>query len=257
MTLRLCYDSTTATDLPKTAKLALAYVDGRYANVRAVKAWLGSSAKVVTITVLGNLDATMCDCETGDLTPQSAAAWAATKRAAGKGFPTIYCLDSQHQAVIAACTERGLTLHKHYNLFVANYDNQRVLPAYAVGKQFADPKLTAHHYDASVVRWYWRGVDPWVRRVVAPLPPKTVPVPATKTSPTQGENVKTLVTLLKAGARWVKNHPRKVKHEIAVFVAALASQPVVHTFLGGKSAAALIAVLSAAALTAARKIAQA
>lgn len=256
--MRLCYDSTTATDLPKTARLALAYKDGLYANVRPVRAWLGKNARIVTITVLGDITADMCDCEAGDLTPESAARWAANKRAAKKGFPTIYCLDSQHAAVIAACAARGLRLHRHYNLFVADYDNKpRVLPAYAVGKQFADPKFTAHHYDASVVRAYWRGVDRRVRRVIAPLPPKTVPAPPAPSVPTQGDNVKTLATLLKAGARWVKNHPAKVKHEIAVFVGALASQPVVHSFLGGKSAAAVIAVLSAAALTAARKIAKA
>lgn len=252
--LRYCYDSTTATDVPKTAKLALAYVDGRYANLRPMRAWLGKKARIVTVTVLGDIDADMCDCETGDLTPETAAKWAHHKRTARKGFPTIYCLDSQHTTVIAACKQRGLILHKHYNLFVANYDGQRVLPAYAVGKQFADPKGTGHHYDASVVRPYWRGVDRKIRRVIAPLPPKTVPAP---TTPTQGDNMNTLRTLLRAGASWVKNHPKVVRHEITVFVAALASQPVVHTFLGGKSAAVLIGVLSAAALTAARKIAKA
>lgn len=257
--LRDCYDSTTATDLPKTAKIALAYLDGRYANVRAVRAWLGKRARIVTVTVVGNLDATMADCETGDLTPLTAAAWAATKRAARKGFPTIYCLDSKHADVIAACKARGLTLHKHYELFVADYDGDRTLPAYAVGKQFANPTLTKHHYDHSTVRAYWRGVDPVIRRVLAPLPPKPVVVPAkpAPAAPTQGDNVNTLKTLLRAAARWVKNHPAKVKHEIAVFVGTLAAQPVVHTFLSGKIAAGVIAVLSVAALTAARQIAKA
>lgn len=257
---RFCYDSTTTTDLPTTAKLVLRYVDGLYAQTHtAVKARC-PKARQATVTVLGSLDADIADCEQGDLNPNSAAAWAHDKRAAGKGFPTIYCLDSQHAAVIVACHQRGLILHKHYNLWVANYDGNPAIPAYAVGKQYEDPTGTHHHYDLSAVRPYLRGIDPKRRRILQPVTPNT-PQPIDAPKPQRihrtflGVPMHTIRTFLAGRWAWAKKHPRKAKAELAAFIGVLAASPTVHALIHHQpvTTTALIAAVTAAVVAAARK----
>jgi len=173
MSLRRCVDSVNASELPRGYPLALAYVDGAvsepHGNPRLVRARMGNKCRIATVTVLGNLNAHICDCEKGDLTPADAAKWAHDKRKARKGFPTIYCIDSQRFAVIHECGKLGLRLGRDYELFVANYDNVATVPSYAVAKQYADSTLTHGDYDISVARPYWRGVDPRWYRLKAPL----------------------------------------------------------------------------------------
>ena len=238
---RRFYDSTTATDIPKTARNALGYVDGAFANARAVRAWLGSSLRrLATVTVAGSLNANMADQERGDLTPAEAAKWAHDKRAARKGFPTIYTEASTVPDVIAECRKLGLQLWKHYLIFVALYDGDPTIPSYAVGKQYLSPGVagaeSGGHYDVSAVRRYWRGVDP---RHLSFL----------------GVRVSRIKRLLSAALAWAKAHPRKAKHELIVFAGLLAAQPAVHALIHGQktTAAAVIAAVGAAVLAAARK----
>lgn len=239
---RFCTDSTTVSDLDPTVPLALRYVDGAFAETEAAVRARCPKARQATVTVTGrDLSANMIDCELGDVDPNGAARWAAAKRAADKGFPTIYCEDSQHPQVIAACKQRGMTLHTHYKLFIANYDGDPTIPAYAVGKQYRSPDGTGAghidaHRDVSVVRDYWRGVDPRHRRLL-------------------GVRVSRIKNLLAAITAWVKKHPAKAKHEIVVFAGLLAAQPAVHALIHGQktTAAAVIAAVGAAVLAAAKK----
>lgn len=244
--MRTFYDSTTPGDLPATARFALRYVDGAYAeSLAALKQRCPNLVRAATVTVSAannRLDADMADCERGDFTPVQAAQWAAAKRAAGKGFPTIYCEDSQHGDVILACKQRGLTLGKHYLLFVANYNGQATIPTYAVGHQYRSPGVpgasSPGHYDVSVVRDYWRGVDP-------------APAPLTFL----GVKVSAIKQFLAGRLAWVKQHPRKAKVELAAFFAALVSQPAVHALLHHQpyTAAGIISAVTAAVVAAARK----
>src|SRR3954470_1829797 len=105
--MRKAYDSTTTADLPPDGDLYLAYVDGRYANVDAVKARFPRKP-VVRITVTGRtFDADMADVEAGDLSPAGGAVWAKGKLARGE-FPVLYFPESSRSAVVAALKSNGV-----------------------------------------------------------------------------------------------------------------------------------------------------
>lgn len=166
MTLRTCYDSTSANDLPAGGDLYLGYVDGRYANYDEVRARFPHKP-VARITVTGRtFDADMADVETGDLTPASGATWAKGKIARGQ-FPVLYFPESSRGQVLAALHAAGVDSSK-VGLFPAQYDGKAALNQTGdVGKQYASsdvpaghPGHTDGHKDVSVVRGYWLGVDP-------------------------------------------------------------------------------------------------
>lgn len=165
--MRRAYDSTTASDLPSDGDLYLAYADGRYANVDKVKARFPRKP-VVRITVTGRtFDAEMADVEAGDLSPASGAVWAKGKLTRGE-FPTLYFPESSRSAVIAALKANGVD-PSHVGMFPAQYNGRAQLNQPGdMGKQYLHGDLatigrTAYsggHYDVSVVRDYWPGVDP-------------------------------------------------------------------------------------------------
>jgi hypothetical protein len=150
------YDSVTVKDIPQNARMVAGYVDGLYANVPALHTRF-PNATVVTITVFGARGAHVIDCEPGDATPSTAAAWAKSEIDAGRK-PTIYCMASQWTAVKLAVAKVGVTGKVSY--WIANYDNHPLIPPGAVAKQYANPPTSGGHYDLSVVVDYWPGVDP-------------------------------------------------------------------------------------------------
>lgn len=155
MTLRTMYDSVTAANLPTTATLVAAYVDGAYANVADVRKRC-PKATVVTITVKGGKTAAhVVDVEQGDCTPASGAAWAKWRHDSG-AHPTIYCSHSDVPDVIAACRSLGLALHRDFELWVAHYDGVAQLEDGAVAKQYRNTSKL----DTSIVAAHWPGVDP-------------------------------------------------------------------------------------------------
>lgn len=173
MSLRKCYDSTTVRDLPTDGAVYLAYIDGLYANYTAVKQRF-PNRPVVRITVTGRtFDADMADVEAGDLSPASGAVWAKGKLARGQ-FPTLYFPESSRQAVVQALRSNGVDPTK-VGMFPAQYDGKAALNhSTDIGKQYLHGDLktigpTAYsggHYDVSVVRPYWTGVDPKPRTQV-------------------------------------------------------------------------------------------
>lgn len=97
------------------------YVDGRYAWSAAEIAMFPLTDYFhVTITVLGN-PADVADCETGDLTPEGAAAWVRRQRAAGYFRPTVYRSLSVMSDIRNATAE--LIMGKDWDGWVASYDN--------------------------------------------------------------------------------------------------------------------------------------
>ena len=157
--MRRMQDSVNAGALLAGQDLYAGYVDGRYANVTAIARRFPRKT-VVRITVLGStLDAHVADVETGDLTPQSGAKWAARKHNAGQ-HPTLYCNTSTRPAVEAACKRMGLLLGRDYSIWEAHYDGKAALPANTVAKQYADKGPHGENVDLSVVADYWPGVDP-------------------------------------------------------------------------------------------------
>jgi hypothetical protein len=165
MTRRMA-DSVTPADLPAGFDLYGAYVDGKYANYAAVEAMY--PGKVVGIAVFSTTnDGLVGDCESGDMTPQSAVTWVQLRRAAGSE-PTIYCSEAIWSTVQAAFTAAN---EPEPQWWIAAYPGPgAVLYPGAVAHQWIDHGP----YDESVVADYWPGVDP------PPAPPDNL---------TEGENM--------------------------------------------------------------------
>lgn len=170
MTLRRCYDSTSAADLPADGDLYLAYLDGRFANADAVRKRFPRKP-VATITVTGDtFDADMIDVEPGNVAKTKAqacakaAAWVKEKLARGE-YPTVYFMESWRSAIDGALKASGVDPAK-VGHFAADYDGAAQLNRPGdIGKQYRSPDgtgsgRTAGHYDVSVVAAYWPGVDP-------------------------------------------------------------------------------------------------
>jgi Putative peptidoglycan binding domain len=83
-------DSIIPENLPGVYPAFLAYVDGNWPTAARVRAMF-PTARLLTLTVKGgDAKADGCDCETGDLDPSQAAAWAKTRLAAGEWRPVVY-----------------------------------------------------------------------------------------------------------------------------------------------------------------------
>lgn len=205
------YDSTTLGDIPTTAAMVAGYVDGKYANMPAIRQrW--PHAVHVGITVLGgSLDAQVVDCEQGDTTPSSAAAWAKRKIAA-KQHPTIYCSESMWPAVRAAVRAAGIPTNA-VSYWIAHYDNmgrEQDIPAGAVAKQFRS--TSKPNLDTSVVRDYWPGVDPVPVKKTTPtkMPPRPPAKPAGPSAHEQHVAHQTAVA--RAIANAIKAHAAHLAH---------------------------------------------
>jgi hypothetical protein len=168
------YDSVTAKRLPPNATLVAAYTDGHYANEAAVRAQC-PHATIVRITVRGNPDREVIDCETGDATPEQAAAWAATEIKAGRR-PTIYCNLSTWPEVQRHVKAHGIAGKVCY--WIAHYDGKAEMIPGAVAKQYIERK--DQNLDYSIAADYWPGVDqaPTIHKTTPPpKPPPAKPLP--------------------------------------------------------------------------------
>ena len=165
------YDSVTTLDLPSGGDVYLAYNDGQYKNVGAVKARFPQAVirSITTESALHDLDADIADCEKGDFIPASAVQWAKDKIHANKGRPTIYADTSTLPAVRAALRSAGL--RGKVDLIEAHYDGVRKISRGTVGKQYQDPNTSGGHWDTDVFLESWvyprstaRGLSKPVRR---------------------------------------------------------------------------------------------
>lgn len=169
---RTLYDSTTATDIPKSAKMVAGYVDGLYKTADALRQRF-PKATVVTITVLGTPGAHVCDTEPGNIGVTGAVRWAKAEIKAGRK-PTLYCMASMWPQVKTAVANAGISGQLAY--WIAQYDGKAVIPRGAVAKQHLhgdknNPgSYSGGHYDVSIVADYWPGVDP---DPTPPTPPMT------------------------------------------------------------------------------------
>ena len=154
-------DSVNAYNIPLGTAIVAGYVDGIYAWSSAEWARFAGSLQV-PITVRGLAHVRACDCETGDLTPAQAAAWAHTETLAGFR-PTIYCNTSTLPAVIAALAVYGLQFMRDVDWWQAQYDGQPTLLPYSgvtpVAKQYLDyPGNSPGPYDVSITNGVWPAV---------------------------------------------------------------------------------------------------
>lgn len=154
--MRTLYDSTTAAQLPEGGDLYAAYVDGLYANVKAVSARFPGKPLVTIATSAATNAGIVLDVEQGDATPAQAPGWVTLRRHIYVQ-PAVYCSYSAWTACRAAFATQGVAEPLWW------------LAAYpGIGAQLY-PGTVAHQYasnpryDTSVVADYWPGVDPLPR----------------------------------------------------------------------------------------------
>src|ERR1700744_2245309 len=104
----------------KPGDLIAYYIDGAFAWTPAEIALFPNNIHV-TITVLGN-PADVADCETGDMTPASAANWGRDQRNKGYYRPPIYRSCSMMSDVRQ--TTGNLVMGRDWDAWVADYDNK-------------------------------------------------------------------------------------------------------------------------------------
>lgn len=149
---RLMYDSTDIADIPSTATMIAAYVDGKYANVAAARARF-PHAIIATIAVSPDSVADVLDCELGDAGPLDCPPWVVRMRQFGR-TPTIYCSMSAWPGVRAAFTAAGVAQPQYG---IAKYDNQATMIPGAIYKQYGGD--LPGHYDLNLVADFWPGID--------------------------------------------------------------------------------------------------
>jgi nucleoid-associated protein YgaU len=149
---RTMYDTVDAHSAPAGAGLLAGYVNGKYANMDALRKRY-PHALLVGIAVTADHDGgVVLDVERGDATPAEAPGWVTMRRHDGVD-PTVYCSASIWPQVRAAFHVEHVA-EPHY--WIAQWDDRAVLPAGAVAKQY----INTPGYDVSVVAAYWPGVDP-------------------------------------------------------------------------------------------------
>lgn len=83
------YDSVTLSNIPPVAQAVAGYVDGRYQTWPDVlRRW--PTARHVSITATGRLEADVCDVETGDVSIQGCVEWVGRMHALGHPAPGVY-----------------------------------------------------------------------------------------------------------------------------------------------------------------------
>lgn len=142
------YDAVDVAAIPAGGAFILAYIDGDYVTLPAVRARF-PNARILTVTTDGRNKADLCDVESGDATPATFA----------QGFrdglyDTAYSDVTTKPALDAAC--EGLD----WNWFAADPTGVEHIPPGAIGCQWAWGQLgqVPGNYDADVVLASW--LDP-------------------------------------------------------------------------------------------------
>ena len=193
---------------PEEAQLLAGYIDGNWPSFRDL-ANTHPNQRHVSITVTGNLSATVADQERGDLTPQSAARWAKGEHSVGR-VGTIYTDLSNFDACKEAVRAEGLDPDSITDVmwWLAHWDGDEEPHGNIVAIQYAHD---VNGVDLSRVADHWPGVDP--AQEPAPDHPTEPAQPVTDThSATTEAIVPNLPTLRKGD----KGHAVRVAQSLLV-----------------------------------------
>ena len=150
------YDSVTAADIPLGVQMVAGYDDGLYAWSDADWQRFPNAVHVHIATQPGNDTSPVMDCERGDWSPSQIPGGCATRRQQGI-VPTAYSTWSDWDAIKYACQMASIDPPLWW---LAAYDYVPVIPDAAIAKQYVNPPQSGGHYDLSVVRDHWPGIDP-------------------------------------------------------------------------------------------------
>jgi len=157
--MRTMYDSTNPSAIPADAEMVALYVDGMFAATVADWNRFTRAVKVRISAIGENNNAHVFDCEPGCIWPPENVVHNVVEARKLGIEPTVYCNEQNHWQWVAAEFQAAGVAEPLW--WVAHYDNLKTVPDQAVAKQYADPGMAGvgGHYDMSVVRDYWRGVD--------------------------------------------------------------------------------------------------
>lgn len=161
----LMYDSVNTLDIPASARIILAYIDGNYNNYSAVNQRFPNAGVIpTTTTFLGSYAAIVYDCERGDGNATQAAAWAKQKITLFKVRPTIYCSRIGQPGygwpwVQQALTAIGVPLTA-VDFGIADYTGTPHLVPGSAFTQYANPPDSGGDYDISLTNGVWPQEDP-------------------------------------------------------------------------------------------------
>lgn len=157
-------------------QLVAGYINGGYPSYGAMEAYYKPlGIPIISISVVGQTNAWVLDCETGDYTPQAAAEVAIQQLKSQAMKPTIYGGLDYLQAVIRELQARRYSAHA-VDWWVAHYTQVEtaawVLPVTlpdvvpglpASAWQFANssPTTSGHSYDVSAVDEAWARRHGW------------------------------------------------------------------------------------------------
>ena len=153
--MAVIYDSITVDAMPADPKaIYLGYIDGYWPTFAAVQKRFPNNL-VLSVTTNGFNKADICDVESGDATPEVAAA--GVKHGL---YSTVYCARSNLGALVTAMSD----LEWHW--FCADWTGVEHLVPGSVATQWADPGTgSPGNYDISITNGVW------------PNPPAPKPVP--------------------------------------------------------------------------------
>lgn len=142
-----CYDSSTWTDIPKSAEAVLLYIDGLYKAPMDAPLTFPNLKATWWITIWDEPMAQVIDVENGDATPAKALEWSLVKRQMG-ATPIVYCNDSTWPEV-----KRLFDNAKQFwpLWWEAAPGKPPVIEGEAWARQYAWPPHTGGHYDLSIV----------------------------------------------------------------------------------------------------------
>ena len=150
------YDAVDVEAIPSGAAIIGAYVDGDYVTYGEVRARF-PRAFVVGITVKGRHGVKVCDCESGDLTPEQAAQWAAVELNSLRR-PTIYCSADTMAEVVNEMRSQSV-VPSMVDWWIADWTGvPHVWPGSAAtqyASPLADPKQCPGNFDLSATNGSW------------------------------------------------------------------------------------------------------
>lgn len=155
---RLMYDADRPGDIPRDAQMVAGYMDGSWSKWDP--SWWGwfPDSKHVTISAVGEVwDVHLYDIEPGAIWPPENVLPLIVTARANSRWPSVYCNQMNHWSYIRNMFRMRGMVEPPY--LVANYDGIAEIPDGAIGKQFKHPPQIGKHYDLSIVRDEWPGVD--------------------------------------------------------------------------------------------------
>lgn len=169
------YDAVDVNAIPKDALIVAGYIDGNWPDYDEMVVAF-PNARHVSITATGRPGAMVADCETGDLSPHTAAGWAKSEIAQGRR-PCIYYSRSAAASVSAALQAEGIGVGE-VDYWVADWTGTAHVVPGSVATQWADPPKSGGNYDISETVDGWPAPAHAPTPEPAPVPPSPAPAPA-------------------------------------------------------------------------------